>query len=1299
MSPFTQVMGVGTLSVMFLFYVSLCAAEDAAAAFPPTQTTPPTPAPGPTRLMRLFEEGGNRTLCHAVLELRCPEGDECPLTNAVCECPNFMYKDGTGCFPKSSYDGVCRSGSENQCAGQLTCRYSRCQCSRGQVHSGNDQCTTKISYNGQCPPGSPGSEDPCAGQLSCDANSRCKCSSGYYHSGNDQCARRLAHGVDCADLTDPCQSGQSCVPDKNFAPKCLCDPISSSYWDGNFCRSVDNNITASASKATRGTSHLDFIWIVIPQRFVDNYQVATRSDPQSCLQAQDSINVSGSSTGVAVTGLRPGVKYLSTLTLVLTATTDYPERSKVVNLPEAWTKPAQPGAVIPGSSTLSVPRTVLKFGPSDGCVAGYSVAVTRQGFAPRSKSVTNDTAVFENLVADTFYTYFITAYNGDNEPGGPRIGSFTTEAAGPGHVSVLSHLSVIATGVVVSWRRPSQPNGNLKGYKVWVTAGGQCVKQFHVQCLGCDVSECQPPVPSSPVSQYDSTDLSDFQGSFEVTVTDLLPYTDYIVHIRAYNREVGGGVDREVSFKTSETAASPVTNVELESLPLTAQGRLDLNVSWVPGYRNGETNFTVVIKEKESLTSGNFIEKQRQTFQDTSGVTFDILENVLGHWVYQVTVEAKTNVGVAAVSSPQTNTTLYKHPGLVSALTLTKSTQVASDVSLSFGCPEERERNGFITGFYISKSGGARDPVVQFVTATSCDSVFRPSVQVVVGDSPTDYTFKVMASNGQYNSSYVTSEIVIRPLLPKVSEYTATDFTAESSGSKNTLSSFPVTVCLSCLKDLSNRQGILTEVVLAVCKNKCGGSGAGRRKRAVDVDSLKTWAEAKKEGFTGMCRATPRGWHQDLLRRPERQYVFTVGENNSCSDTGTDFCNGPLPSREDFQVLLIVCNGAGCVDYLNDDSVFGTTPNVDSDDGNVVVIVLAVICSLVAVGIILAVIFFVCRRRRQKRHKETGPVHPDTLEETEMIKTRRPILIRTFRQTLLQLHGDSDLLFRAEFEDLQKLSARLPHGNKPVDELPNVNVGGKLPRDSETMDVFKANYIQGYNSEREYIAAQGPVPSTMQDFWRMVWEHKCKVIVILSDHTKWWKGKGKSYWPKKLNESVEYGDIVVKMTQVLMINIYSIRKFQISMGSEKRQLTHFSLQEWTDAKADLTVEDVVGFVKIVRQEAIHTNSGPFVVHCSAGVGHTGTFIALDYLSQFVDKHRLDENIDVFSYVMKMRENCPGMVQTETQYIFIFDALMAVIQKKINDDQERIYDNIGESEEDMNENLSPEETSHYYSTIA
>ncbi|XP_005101254.1 receptor-type tyrosine-protein phosphatase O [Aplysia californica] len=449
-----------------------------------------------------------------------------------------------------------------------------------------------------------------------------------------------------------------------------------------------------------------------------------------------------------------------------------------------------------------------------------------------------------------------------------------------------------------------------------------------------------------------------------------------------------------------------------------------------------------------------------------------------------------------------------------------------------------------------------------------------------------------------------------------------------------------------------------------------------------------------------MYRATPRGWHQDLLRKPGGQYVFTVGEDNSCSDTGTDFCNGPLPSREDFQVLLIVCNGAGCVDYLNDDSVFGTTPNsnVDDDDDNVVVIVLAVICSVLVVGIILGVIFFVCRRRRQKHHRETGPVQPDTLEETEMIKTRRPIQIRTFRRTLLQLHGDSNLLFRAEFEDLQKLSARLPHGNKPVDELPCANVGGKLPRDNETMDVFKANYIQGYNSVREYIAAQDPMPSIVPDFWRMVWEQKCKVIVMLSDQMKGWKGKGGSYWPETLGESVEYGGVGVKMIHFSMFNKYIIRKFQISMGSDTRQLTHFTLQGWTDAKADLTIDDVVGFVQIVRQEATLTNFWPFVVHCSAGVGHTGTFIALDYLTQYVDKHSLDENIDVFSYVMKMRENCPGMVQTETQYIFIFDALMEGIQKKITEQQEKVYDYIEESEEDINETPPREEDPDYYLTI-
>ncbi|XP_035826386.1 uncharacterized protein LOC101851049 [Aplysia californica] len=675
----------------------------------------------------------------------------------------------------------------------------------------------------------------------------CLCPSGQFHFGSNQCMDRLAHGAGCTGLTDPCQYGLSCVPNKNFAPKCLCDPISSSYWVVNSCRSV-GDITVLTRIVSRSTSRIDFSWTVTPQGFVNNYQVVTHSDPQTCSQGQGQYNkddVPGTALRVSSTGLSPGVKYLSTLTLVLSETTDYPQRSKVFNYTEAWTKPAQPGAVIPGSSTLSVPRTALKFGPSDGCVASYFVVVTRQGSIVESKSVTSETAVFDKLVASTFYGYTIKAYNGINEFSVPRTGNFRTTAAEPGPVSALSSSSVTATGVVVSWRRPSEPNGNLKGYKVWVTTGGQCVKQFHVQCLDCDVSVCKSPLPSSPVSQYDRTDLGDSHVVFEVTVTDLLPYTDYIVHVLAFSREVGGGADSEVTFKTSEAAASPVTNVGLESLPLTPQGRLDLNVSWVPGYRNGETTFTVVIKEKESLTSGNFIVKETRMFRDTSGVTSDILENVLGHWVYEVTVEAKTNVGIAVVSSPQTITTFYKHPGPVTALTLTKSTQVASDVSLSFGCPEERERNGVITGFYISNSDGARDPVVEFAPATYCDSVFRPSVKVVVGESPTNYTLKVMASNGQYNSSYVTSEIVISPLLPEVSEYTATDFTTESSASKNTLTSFPVTVCLSCLKDLNNRQGSLTEVVLAVCKNKCGGSGAGRRKRAVDVDRLKTWAGAK----------------------------------------------------------------------------------------------------------------------------------------------------------------------------------------------------------------------------------------------------------------------------------------------------------------------------------------------------------------------------------------------------------------------------------------------------------------------
>ncbi|RUS68991.1 hypothetical protein EGW08_023247 [Elysia chlorotica] len=412
---------------------------------------------------------------------------------------------------------------------------------------------------------------------------------------------------------------------------------------------------------------------------------------------------------------------------------------------------------------------------------------------------------------------------------------------------------------------------------------------------------------------------------------------------------------------------------------------------------------------------------------------------------------------------------------------------------------------------------------------------------------------------------------------------------------------------------------------------------------------------------------------------------FTVGNEKTCQENQATHCNGPLPDGANVEITVIACTVSGCSSSTYS-SVYVT--KAASDDGVPIgAIVGGLVAALIVVLVILGAIFLWRRRRIPRAKKrESALAHPEPL-----IRKERPLNIRNFSKELERYHKDSNMLFQDDFDDIKKLSSDLNHTldearleenrvkNRYVNILPYDHSRVKLsiqPDEPHTMDFINANYIPGFNSVREYIATQGAMYSTIPDFWRMMWEQNSRIIVMLSDLQEAGKRKVDLYWPENLHEPINYGNIVVEMTNFSQLRKYTIRNFVMSWGeNEPRKVTHFFLAGWMDFSANLKYSDVLEFAKLVRQEARPPNSGPITVHCSAGVGRTGTFIALDYFMQYLEKHGLDGEIDIFSYVLRMRYNRPSMVQAETQYIFIYDALNEVINKMLEDERERQYDNF------------------------
>ncbi|KAL0984384.1 hypothetical protein UPYG_G00140760 [Umbra pygmaea] len=228
-----------------------------------------------------------------------------------------------------------------------------------------------------------------------------------------------------------------------------------------------------------------------------------------------------------------------------------------------------------------------------------------------------------------------------------------------------------------------------------------------------------------------------------------------------------------------------------------------------------------------------------------------------------------------------------------------------------------------------------------------------------------------------------------------------------------------------------------------------------------------------------------------------------------------------------------------------------------------------------------------------------------------------------------------------------------------------------LKNDTST-DYINANYMPGYDNNRQYIAAQGPLPNTVNDFWRMIWEQRVKGVVMVTNCTEGGRVKCEQYWPLDYTPCL-YGDLLVTVRLEMKETDWTHREFVVKnkKTSEERLVEHFHFTSWPDHGVPEGTEALIRFRRLVRQHIEHQqDSGPTVVHCSAGVGRTGTLIALDVILQQLEREKA---VSIAAFVHKIRLSRPLMVQTESQYIFLHQCIMDSLQPK-DLSQEPLYEN-------------------------
>ncbi|XP_033215227.1 tyrosine-protein phosphatase 99A isoform X5 [Belonocnema kinseyi] len=348
-------------------------------------------------------------------------------------------------------------------------------------------------------------------------------------------------------------------------------------------------------------------------------------------------------------------------------------------------------------------------------------------------------------------------------------------------------------------------------------------------------------------------------------------------------------------------------------------------------------------------------------------------------------------------------------------------------------------------------------------------------------------------------------------------------------------------------------------------------------------------------------------------------------------------------------------------------------------------VIAGMVCACFAV--MLAITSFVLWRKcfhTAYYYLDYPPRNVPTLQEwenSEQDGERTAVAVQHFAQHVASLHADGDIGFSKEYDVIQSDTGDYTVENSQFAEnkaknrylnilaydhsrVQLLSCGGGPPKKGQ--DYVNANYIDGWQRARAYIGTQGPLPPTFDGFWRMVWEQRVSIIVMITNLVERGRRKCDMYWPKEGTET--YGYIQVSLTKEDVMATYTIRTLQIrhlkqikkkknGTSMAERTVLQYHYTGWPDHGVPDHPLPVLNFIR-KSSNANPPDAGPIIVHCSAGVGRTGTYIVIDAM---LKQAKSKGEINIYGFLKHIRSQRNFLVQTEEQYIFIHDALQEAIE--------------------------------------
>ncbi|XP_031666786.1 receptor-type tyrosine-protein phosphatase S-like isoform X1 [Oncorhynchus kisutch] len=849
--------------------------------------------------------------------------------------------------------------------------------------------------------------------------------------------------------------------------------------------------------------------------------------------------------------------------------------------------------------------------------------------APDSKyetvdSITTTRYSIGGLYPNTEYEIRVSAVNSIGQgPSSTRVEARTGEQAPASPPRNVQARIISKNTVMVRWEEPEEPNGQVKGYRVYYTMD-----------------------PSQPMSLWQ---IHNVQDSTITSIQSLVPSETYTVRVLAFTSVGDGPFSDPVHVKVLPGVPGQPGKFKVGKVTETS-----IELTWEPSYiKEGIVNYELLYKPVK------FGSLEKLTFGPRASYT---VEGLRANTEYSFSLAAISNKGIGAFTNELVQRTAQANVPRNFSVNLATKTSVL----LTWEFPESPYPYHFTVEYNRQKM--------------EVDAKLRKAV-IPNLQPDTDYDFKITSSEGNMGGlrhrihAKTSPPIAIRRPEIDHTRDTETTITIILPSLENRI---PVKNLYVVVVPLRRTRGVIRHLkspdemdLEELLKDSSQRQRESRQQKQVDLRRAyisALFTPATLPAFFTLGDQLDYGGFENRALEPGQEYVFFIlAELNGTTvkmyadspytepviapdsdpqpmdaGDGLIWVVGPV-----LAVVFIICIVIAILLYKNNKP---DSKRKDSEPGTK-----SLLCNA-----------------EMMAHHPTDPVEMRRINfHTPGMMSHPPIPITELAEHTEILKANDSLRLSQEYESIDPSQQfTWEHSNlevnKPKNRYANViaydhtrvvlaPIEGSSP-DILGSDYINANYIDGYRKQNAYIATQGPLAETFGDFWRMVWEQRAASVVMMTRLEEKSRIKCDQYWPSRGTET--YGMTQVTILDTMELATFCVRTFSLQKNgcNERREVRQFQFTAWPDHGVPEYPTPFLAFLRRVKA-CNPPDAGPVIAHCSAGVGRTGCFIVIDTM---LERIRHERTADIYGHVTLMRSQRNYMVQTEDQYGFIHEALLEAV---------------------------------------